>query len=119
MAPRVVVDDPAGISQAGDPVAPDLAQAHAGAGTSPDPGGSPTEAGLAIGPSLGAGAVGFATLGLLSAASLVLTLGRRWYLRRRLADRVAARLAALGTSSGARPRRPRSAERGGSTIHSA
>ena len=115
--PAVTVDDPAGISQAGDPVA-DLVQANAGAGTSPDPGGSPTEAGLAIGPSLGAGTVGFATLGLLSAASLVLTLGRRWYLRRRLADRVAARLTALGTSSG--PAAPaRSVERGDSTIHSA
>ncbi len=118
--PAVVVDDPGGISQAGDPVAPDPVHPATGTqtGSATDPAEPPTEAGLATGTSLGAGAVGLLTLSLLSAVSLALTLLRRWYLRRRLADRIAARLAGLETRpASAVP--PRSAEHGGSTIHSA
>ncbi|HEY6015012.1 MAG TPA: hypothetical protein VIU37_13445, partial [Candidatus Limnocylindrales bacterium] len=116
--PAVVVEDPAGISQAGDPQAPDPA-APAGLVAAPTvPGGSATEAGLAGASPFGVGAVGFATLCALSAASLAVTLSRRWYRRRRLAARIAARLAGLETPPPSLAA-PRSAERGGSTIHSA
>jgi hypothetical protein len=116
--PAVVVDDPGGISEAGDPGVPELALDVAVVRTSSDPAAPPTAAGLADGSSPGAGAIGFATLVLLSVASLALTVMRRRYLRRRLADRIAARLVGLGTPSGSSPA-PRSAERDRSTIHSA
>ncbi|MBI3748784.1 MAG: hypothetical protein HY262_08065, partial [Chloroflexi bacterium] len=116
--PAVVVEDPAGISQAGDPQPPDAATPAGMVAASAAPGGSPTEAGLAGASPFGAGAVGFATLGALSAASLAVTLSRRWYLRRRLAARIATRLAGLETPPPA-VAASRSAERGGNTIHSA
>jgi hypothetical protein len=113
----VIVDDPAGITQAGDPQAP-------GPLGTPDPaaaadaGGPASEAGLATGPSFGAGAVGFVTLVLLSVVSLAVTLGRRWRLRRHLDARIAARLAGLEPPPDPTAR-PRSAERRGGTLHSA
>jgi hypothetical protein len=113
----VVVDDPGGISQAGDPTAAEPS-APPVVGASIDPAMPPIEAGVGGSASAGTGALGVATLTLLSALSLAITLTRRWYLRRRLAGRIAVRLAELdGRSSGAAG--PRSAERGRSTIHSA
>jgi outer membrane biosynthesis protein TonB len=119
--PVVVVDDPAGISQAGDPWAADGVSAiaqGAGASVPPAPVDPVATAGLLGGSSMGGGAIGFAALSLLSAASLGFTLLRRWQLRRRLAQRIATRLADLGTP-GTGLSGPRSAERDPSTIHSA
>lgn len=116
--PALVVDNAAGLSQAGDPQAPALDSSAGFAGSSSDPAGPPAEASLAAGPPFSGGAVGFATLIVLSMASLAATLSRRWYLRRRLAARIAVRLAGLETRP-APPAGPRSAERGDSTIHSA
>jgi hypothetical protein len=118
--PAVVVDDPGGIIQAGDPEAPDTVAgpAPAVAEDSSVPASSPIMAGLSSGSWLGAGAVGFATMSLLSGASLAFTLLRRRHARRRLADRIAVRLAAFEPPSDATPG-PRLPERGRSTFHSA
>ena len=116
--PAVIVEDAAGISQAGDPQAPNAAPPAGLVAASAEPGGPPTEAGLAGGAPFGTGAIGFATLCALSAASLAVTLSRRWYLRRRLAARIATRLAGLETPPPSLAE-PRSAERGSGTIHSA
>ena len=111
--PAVIVGDASGLSQAGDPLPPDAARVAIAAGASIDPG-ALVAAGLADSP-LGAGGVGIATLIALSAASLGITALRRWYLRRRLADRIAARLAGLEPPPGPSPA-PRSAERGRRSI---
>jgi hypothetical protein len=98
--PAVVVDDPAGISQAGDPSAADGVSAVAQGGTTTMPSalaGQAATAGMIGGSSFGGGAIGFAALSLLSAASLGFTLLRRRQVRRRLARRIAARLADLET----------------------
>ena len=116
--PVLIVDDPGGISQAGDPVGPDSIPAAALSGASARPAGSPSAAGVVGGSTLGGDAIGVAALSLLSAASLGFTLLRRWRLRRRLEGRIAARLAELATPSGGSPG-ARSTERGRSTIHSA
>ena len=112
--PAVVVDDPGGIVQAGDPIAPTAAAAPTwtAAAARPTRAFSRTEsaspparrAGLLDGPSgIGAGFAGFATLVALSVASLVVTLARRAHARRRIEARVAARVAALGASAGPSP----------------
>jgi len=126
---QVVVDDPGGISQAGDLVA-----------ASPDPEVSSTPsdgassgaaaaqaAGLSDGPwSDGAGMAGLGSLLAASAASVAVTFLRRQRSRRQLAARIGARLTALtGTRSAAltgtvgRPGSARTAERDPSTTHSA
>jgi len=123
--PVVVIEDPAGITQAGDPVAAgssaEASPAAGGVGSSYDPGAGATGrfAGLGGGGfPLDAGAAGLGTLLAVSAASLAVTLLRREHARRRLAARIAARLA---TFSGRRTVPPDviSAEREPSTIHSA
>jgi hypothetical protein len=118
--PAVVVDDPGGIIQVGDPGAPDPAAGAAPVvvAASSDPASSPITAGLSGESWLGAGAVGFATLSLLSGASLAITFLQRQQARRRLAARIALRLAAFEPPSVAPPS-PRSPERESSTIPSA
>jgi hypothetical protein len=107
--PAVLVDDEGGIVVAGDPQAPDLTSTDGISATVPaDAAPAATQAGLSSGSWLGAGAVGFATLSLLSAASLVLAFLRRRQARRRLATRVAARLTAFD-----QPTRPSSSPRSG------
>jgi len=130
----VVVDEPGGIIQAGDPVAPvpELSNATGEPGsvtaTLGSAGSEPSArgAGLLDGSSgigsLLAGVAGLGTLICLSLASLLVTLGRRAHARRRIAARVAARVAAFEGSAGpypAAPPGPRSAERDNSTIHAA
>jgi hypothetical protein len=93
----VVVDDPGGIVQAGDPVAAGPV-ASAGAGESPKPSaqGEPAshQAGLGGGTwPVGMELAGIGTLLAVSAASLAVTMLRREQSRRRLAMRVAGRLA--------------------------
>jgi hypothetical protein len=125
----VVVDDPGGIAQAGDPTAPttsapgqekaaDVAGLARSAG--PESASPPVrQAGLLDGPSgIGAGFAGFATLVALSVVSLVITLARRTHARRRIEARVAARVAAFGASPGS-PAAPRLAERDDDPLHSA
>jgi hypothetical protein len=131
----VVVDQPGGVIQAGDPVAPlggDPATASGGttngSGASAPAGSGTTarDAGLLDGSSgIGGGVAGIAGIGTvicLSLASLLVTLGRRAHARRQIAARVAARVAAFeasATPSSDAPAGPRSAERGDSTIHAA
>ena len=97
----LVVEDAAGLSQAGDPGVPDLPVPAIGEQGSPTDAGTPLEANLTGASPFGAGALGLATLSLLSAASLAVTVARRWRQRRRLADRIATRLAGLEPRSGA------------------
>jgi hypothetical protein len=118
----VVVEDAAGIIRAGDPEAPD-AVLDQGSGetrveTAADQASKATLAGLPTDSWLGAGAVGFATLSLLSAASLTLTFLRRRHARRRLSSRIAARLATFEQSSPSTIV-PSSSERGRNPFHSA
>ena len=126
---QVVVDDPGGISLAGDPVA-DSPKPDASSAASDEP--SPTAAaawvaGLGDGPwSGGAGMAGLGSLLAISAASVAVTLLRRQRSRRRLAARIGTRLAALTgthlavlTGTAGRPAEARSAERDPSTTHSA
>jgi hypothetical protein len=118
--PAVVVDEPGGIIRAGDPESPDPVDSSVPGvvGVSSDPGSSPIVAGLSGVSWPGVGALGFATMSLLSGVSLALSLLRRQHARRRLAARIEVRLAAFGAPSDQAPG-PRSPERGGSTIHSA
>ena len=129
----VVVDDPGGIVLAGDPVAPDpsddavsdvTATSDSTAPESPDPstGALSRIAGLGGQLPFDAGTAGLGTLIALSAASLAVTLLRREQSKRRLATRIAGRLATFATGSeaasgpstdGSVP--PRSAEREPST----
>jgi hypothetical protein len=131
----VVVDEPGGIIQAGDPVpqVPDeLSIATGGSGsvtaTLGSAGSEPAARGAGVLDgssgidSLLAGVAGLGTLICLSLASLLVTLGRRAHARRQLSARVAARVAAFEGSAGpypAPPPGPRSAERDDSTIHAA
>jgi hypothetical protein len=68
--------------------------------------------------SVDAGTAGLGGLAAISAASVVVTLLRREQSRRRLAGRIAARLATLGGHIGG-PDDATPAEREPSTIHSA
>jgi hypothetical protein len=135
----VAVDEPGGIIQAGDPVAPrgeaipsERTGADATTHGTPAGGSEATirDAGIFDGSSgFGTGLVGLAGLGALmglSLASLVVTLARRALARRRLMARVATRVAAFEASAGpphgappGPPYGPRSAERDDSTIHAA
>lgn len=99
-AVAVVVHDPAAIAVGADLAA--LADPSAAAATTPvdasaGPGGDPNTAGLGddLAGVPGAGA-GVLSLGLISLASLAVTLLRRRHTRRLLAGRVAQRLAAFG-----------------------
>jgi hypothetical protein len=124
----VVVEEPGGIIQAGDPVAqaagtpesagvPNLPQASAGSDA------ATRDAGFLDGSSgFGAGLAGLGTLIAFSVASLLVTLTRRVHARRQILARVAARVAAFEASSGpppTPPSGPRLAERDDSTIHAA
>ena len=98
--PVLVVDDPGRLYLAGDPVpdaSPDGSRAGAAAGASSGPsitGGSGRLAGLGGGGlPVDAGAAGLGGLAAISTASIVVTLLRREQSRRRLASRIAARLA--------------------------
>jgi uncharacterized protein YdeI (BOF family) len=123
--PMVVVDDPGRLFLAGDPLpdaSPEASSAGAAAGASAGPsgmGGSGRLAGLGgRGLPVDAGAAGLGGLAAISAASVVVTLLRRQQSRRRLASRIAARLATLGGHIGG-PDDGTPAEREPSTIHSA
>jgi hypothetical protein len=97
----VVVTDPAGLVLATNPLSP-AARASAAAG--PGDGaadGAATIAGVGELPWGGQpGIAGLGTLLAISIASLAVTGVRRWQTRRRLAIRVAARLASLASSAG-------------------
>jgi hypothetical protein len=122
--PVLVVDDAGRIVFAGDPVAADTAPVDPG---SLDAGGSPSSeasgtvpltgrlAGLGGGPSpFDGGAAGLATLVAISAVSAAVTILRRRHSRRRMAVRIAARLATFaGPSPG--PEMATAAEREPST----
>jgi hypothetical protein len=122
----VVVDDPGRLFVAGDPV-PDAssvgatasgAVAGASAGSS-GTGGAGRMAGLGGGGlPVDAGTAGLGGLAAISATSVVVALLRREQSRRRLASRIAARLATLGGHIGS-PDDGTPAEREPSTIHSA
>jgi hypothetical protein len=125
--PAVVVDDPGGIVQAGDPVpenaesaSPGVVAPLGGQGAAlPLASPSVQRAGLTDGPDdITAGLAGLGMLIGLSLVSLVVTLGRRAHARRQVEARIAARVVAFGTPSGPRPV-PRSAEHDGSTLNSA
>ena len=124
----VVVDDPAGLIQTGDPVPDEASPSPAdGAGIgvvvpSNGPAGGSRLAGLGGTLPVEPGAVGLGTLLLISATSLAVTILRRQQARRRLAARITRRLATFaGSAPGAPMGLPDAipAERGPSTIHSA
>lgn len=121
--PVVVVDDPGRVILAGDPVAQaspaEASPATAGVAPSIPADGTGRFAGLGGGPlPLDAGAAGLGTLLAISAASLAVTVLRREHARRRLAARIAGRLATFAGPSEA-PTASTSPERGPSTSHSA
>ncbi len=124
--PVVIVDDAGRIYLAGDPV-PDASAVASRppasvATSSGDPivgGGSGRLAGLGGGGlPVDAGAAGLGTLAAISVASVAVTLLRREQSKRRLAARIAGRLATLGGHAG-RSAEANPAEREPSTIHSA
>ncbi len=107
--PVIVVDDPAGVIRAGDPVAadpsvdpsPEAVGPTAVASAGGQSGGR--LAGLGGGPlSLDPGAAGLGTLLAISAASLAVTLLRRAHARRRVAARIAGRLTTFAGPSTSR-----------------
>jgi hypothetical protein len=124
--PVVVVDSPGGLIVAGDPVAAasgsvtgETVAAAPIQSQSPGPAGSSRFAGLTGAPwPTDAGVAGLGSLVLVSVLSLAVTLLRRQRSQRRLAARVAVRLATLTGSSGPPPAAA-SAERGPSTTDSA
>jgi hypothetical protein len=120
----VVVEDPAGILQAGDPVAvastaaPASSAAGGLAASAEATGPSSRYAGLGGPLPFDAGTAGLGTLVAISVASVAVTLLRRAHARRRMTARIAARLAAFaGPAEGLSAASP--AEREPSTIHSA
>jgi hypothetical protein len=133
----LVVDDPADIVQASDPLAPEPSSSPtsdplaAGADVSAPPSAGSRFAGLGPGPfGFDPGTAGLGTLLAISAASLAVTVLRRERVRRRMAARIAGRLAAFAGPSGRPPVAPPGtpsaallatppAERASSTIHSA
>jgi hypothetical protein len=122
----VVVQDPGAIVLAGDPVAaaaPDASDPpvslRAVPGGEPDTGGSSRLAGFGGGPwPVDPGAAGVGTLLAISAVSVAVTVLRRSRSRRRLARRIAGRLATLGAPADGLGQ-PNVAERGPSTNHAA
>jgi hypothetical protein len=124
--PAVVVTDPGGIIQAGEPVPvvggpiQSAGVTAAGEPTFAPVASSPTHlAGLADGPAgiLG-GLVGLGTLVALSLGSLAITVGRRAQVRRREEARIAARVVAFGADAGVPPR-PRPVDHDRTTLNSA
>jgi hypothetical protein len=118
----VAVDDPGAIILTGDPVAatgPAASQAVGAAGTSDVALGTSRFAGIGS-PALpiDAGAAGLGTLLAISVLSVAVTLLRRSRSRRRLAARIASRLASLAGPAEAL-RDPNVAEREPSTNHAA
>jgi hypothetical protein len=119
--PVVVVEDPGGIAQAGDPTAAEpgptspVSLATPGDPSAAD---SPSghQAGLLDWP-VGIGA-GLGSLIGLSLLSLAITVGRRAHARRRLEATIAARVVAFGASAGP-SLGPRLAERDDGRFHSA
>jgi hypothetical protein len=124
--PAVVVEDPGGIIQAGDPVAVTGAPrdpagaALPGAATTTLPVTPSTQlAGLVDSPAnTWGGLAGFGTLIVVSLASLAVTLGRRAHARRQVEARIAARVDAFGSAIGP-PRGPHLDEHDRSTLDSA
>ena len=123
----VAVDDPGGIILTGDPVAaigPAASQAKGAAGPSAAsdaeiPLGTSRFAGFGTGPwPIDAGAAGVGTLLAISVLSVAVTLLRRSRSRRRLAARIAGRLASFAAPAEAQ-RDPSVAEREPSTNHAA
>jgi len=124
----VVVDDPGGLIETGDPV-PDAASPSpaegagiGGLAASNGPAAGSRLAGLGSTLPIEPGAIGLGSLALISAASLAVTVLRRQQARRRLAARIGRRLASFaGAPAGAPMGLPDAipAERGPSTIHSA
>jgi hypothetical protein len=119
----VTVDDPGGIVLTGDPIpaepSPVASDSLGGLLADPQAGAGSRFAGLG-GPSwpVDPGAVGLGMLFAISALSLAVTILRREHARRRLTDRIAARLAAFAGPPGVPPA-PSVAERDPSTIHAA
>jgi len=123
----LVVTEPGGIVQAGDPIAAGLIASSDGStavaapiavlsGTSiRSPAPTTQQAGLLDGPTLGAGLAGLGTLIALSLLSLAITVARRTRARRLIEARIAARVVALGASDPP-PHGPRSAEREEATF---
>ena len=124
--PAVVVDDPAGIIRAGDPVAEAIAQTGGAAGTQPSGRAAdqpfesvpPRLAAIADASGIGAGLAGLGTLIALSVISLAFTVGRTVHARRRAEARIAARVAEFAAPAGLPPR-PRSDEHDRRPFHSA
>jgi hypothetical protein len=100
----VAVDDPAGLIQAGDPIPADASAspaadlADAPVASSSASGAGARLAGLGGTLPLDPGAAGLGTLLAISAASLAVTLLRRGQARRRMAARIARRLATFAGS---------------------
>ena len=123
-SPVVVVDDAGRIVFAGDPIAANPTPASSAASSSPltDASAAPVSGRLArLGggpPAPDGGVMGLATLAVVSAISLAVTVLRRRHARRLLAGRIAARLASLAGEATAPDGRP-AAEREPSTIRSA
>jgi hypothetical protein len=128
----VVVEDPGGIVQAGDPIAAPVGGSGTGGpgvgttgtlvpavGHGQVPPASPfaitQRAGLFDGPTLEAGLAGLGTLLGLSLLSVAITVGRRTRTRRLLEARIAVRVATLGSSS-MPSRGPRTAEHEEATL---
>jgi hypothetical protein len=124
--PAVVVEDPAGIIQAGEPVpvaaGPGLdAGATGGFGPATTPPAPPPThlAGLADNPaSIVGGLAGLGTFIALSLASLAITMGRRAQARRRDEARITARVVAFEAGASV-PTRPRTVEHDRTTLNSA
>jgi hypothetical protein len=122
----VVVEEPGGIILAGDPVAAGAALAGASpSDVTPSGDGDLEAAGTSRLAGFGgapwpvdAGAAGIGTLLAISALSVAVTLLRRSRSRRRLAARIAGRLASFATPTGTSGE-PIAAEREPSTIHAA
>jgi hypothetical protein len=122
----VVVTQPGGIIQAGEPVAV-VAGPSSGTGATgtivaaPTPPATPPAhlAGLGENPaSIVGGLAGIGTFVALTLASVAISLGRRAQARRREQARIAARVVAFGTRAGV-PARPRAVEDDRTTLNSA
>jgi hypothetical protein len=124
--PAVVVEDPGGLIQAGDPVA--AASALGGNTAATTSGGPPPTllatptthlAGVTDDPAgmLG-GLAGLGTLAALSLASLAITMARRVRMRRHAEARIAARVVAFGAERSVPPR-PRPVDHDRTTLNSA
>ena len=123
--PAVIVEDPGGLIQTGDPAATEPSPAASQAVDFQPPGDPSPAAGGSRQARLGGapwpvdpGAAGLGTLLAISALSLAVTVLRRQHARRRFAARMAGRLAAFAASQGPADDATM-AERGSSTNRSA